>query len=1386
MKGIQTLFEGIFSVIKAIGEVLGSSFLSLWDGLKSIFSAILPDGDGLATVLETIGNSLKGFAEAIKSLSTGDGDLGAFTDIFSKFGKTVGDFIKNVKDIGILQKAKDFLTDFLKSLKEHMFGSSEVGILEGFGEKFKTFVDNIKQALLGDNGFDVGDLLTGAGLFGALRTILNWIKDMFGKDKEGPFASIVNTIKDVGEAITDTFGMIQDRLKFDALKSIATSILMIAASLFIISTIDTPKLFTALGAIAFMLKSMEQLMKSMNKLVNDENMKSGEIAAIAAAIASIGTSILSLAIAAKILGSMSIEELAKGLGGILVLMMGITKVAKEFSKFENDIAKGSAGLIAMAIAIDLLTIPVKVLGKMDWKQLALGLGATIALTFSLAKAASLIGKDFSFGDGAGLIAMAYAIKVLSGAVETMGSLSWEDLVKGLAGFAVILGGLVGSMILLDQYVAGDELVKFGAGLLLLSFGLNAVAKSVAVMGSLNLEQLVKGLGGLIVALGAMVAASAGIKKWASPEIVLSLAAFSASLILLAGALKIVASIPVPDLIKAAIGITATLGALVLISKVAAGSAAGIAALTGLAGAMALVGVAMLAFGAGLFLLSAAIAGGGSMLIAFLEQLIGLIPKVAISIAQGIIELVATLASGAGKIADSILTVIQAVFTKIMTFVPMLIQFATVVLMMLGQSLITLIPIAVQILTTFIKSVLQGLQVVIPEIFALLQTILQNVLTFIQTNFPLIVQTLSVILQTILATIRENAPIIGETLLTLLQTILNIISTAVPQIVATVLSLLLNLLQQLAAFVPQMADAALRIIGGFLQAVGENIQQITEAAITIALAFIAGITEKMPEIVDSAFKLLIGFIDGLAEAIDNNHQKLFDAVGHLIKAIFNAIVDGVKTIVKGAQELLTGFFGEFDIGKIGQSLMDIGGNLVQGIIDGITGFAGHLWDSAVGLGKDLIDGVSHALGIHSPSKEGYLLGSYFDQGVANGVDDGANALYNKSANVAYGMLGAFGSALSDNSFSFDPNIDTSGLKNKLSNASYKFIPNNLMDEMKKLDSYSLKELQSLRKSSTGLIQDYNNLTREQQISDEGKQLLEMIDYDQRLEEYTNARIDELVNQTSDGNSYNKKNLKQNTYNGSLLAENNKTSDEILVGVNSINGRLENTSTNNYAATSGGISNNGKESDSLMNELLSDKFNLIDINVRRDSVNQVKNDSIDELIWRKPYRNERDSLWYDYDMLSEADKNGLEGQRLLQMIDWNSLLGKFEDALINESYNNSSTSEVYTSGQLSNSITALGDDISNISPDITSAIGQSVNFNNDDLSSKISAQSDAITELGTTFNNGIDRLIGASDDIVTVLGQGTSVYMDTGTLVGELVPGIDKELGLRSALVGRGVR
>lgn len=106
----------------------------------------------------------------------------------------------------------------------------------------------------------------------------------------------------------------------------------------------------------------------------------------------------------------------------------------------------------------------------------------------------------------------------------------------------------------------------------------------------------------------------------------------------------------------------------------------------------------------------------------------------------------------------------------------------------------------------------------------------------------------------------------------------------------------------------------------------------------------------------------------------------------------------------------------------QKMLSIGGDIVRGLWNGITGMGSWLWDNVTGFFSGIVDGAKDALGIHSPSRVMRdEVGKWIPAGVGVGIEEGMPQLDNimkdsmgDLSNAAKASVTFDGIGLNDNS------------------------------------------------------------------------------------------------------------------------------------------------------------------------------------------------------------------------------------------------------------------------------------------------------------------------------------------------------------------------------------
>lgn len=563
---VEQTFKGLFAVIDIVRMVLSSGLTVAFKALKGILSAFdidiieftgyigealvnlrnwLKNNDYIEKSFKKVGEGLKvvidGFKK-LKDLLKESPRIQKFVDIIKDIDlKEAGGFVVEglkkglssgltiipdmLKDIGL-----KLLSAFEKVLRiaspsKEMEADGEfvvAGLVKGIENTASTVWDAIKdigtKIITKFKEIKVGEALTkvisvGAGV-GMLAITKNLV-DTF-KNITAPMASVGEFIETLDESVKKTAKAIGKNLKASAfekktegVRNLALALLALSAAVFIMSKIDTKKLWSTVGAIGVLAVILVGLAVAISKLTDsavelDGNSKTLKLSGLKTTLISIGVALALMAATVKIMGSLNPDAHMQGLMGLVALMGVMMLLIVSMSLLVSDnnsksIQQAGKAMKKIATAILLMVAGIAILGNMRPEKYAQSLDGFNTITAALL--ATVIGlvaltyiatdKDISqVGNlmlkiSASMLLMAVMLKMLK-------SVDYAEIGKGaliLAGVAVLIAGLVAL-----THKASDKQIKgIGKMLLAVSLCFAVMAGVCLVLGLLPVDKIVQGL-----------------------------------------------------------------------------------------------------------------------------------------------------------------------------------------------------------------------------------------------------------------------------------------------------------------------------------------------------------------------------------------------------------------------------------------------------------------------------------------------------------------------------------------------------------------------------------------------------------------------------------------------------------------------------------------------------------------------------------------------------------------------------------------------------------------------------------------------------------------------------------------------------------------------------
>lgn len=551
--------EKVILLINKIGDYIVKLAISI-----SIL--ISSHSDKVIDFFRTLGNVIANFIKYIKYLNNTFGIIETLRIIFLKlinmipklFGfKDLGSMFDSIKDkikgfVDIFRElmamlvggAKGGAKNFGKGFKNGLDGIIDdklTGKLEKFSEVLKTFgkllsesangigkkLSEFYKALeSGDKNKIIAALSMLVIAFSYIRTINKYHGMVAGVKKTiDGFAIIGKAITSIGSGIRDAAKTIK---RIGLLIGISTSLLIFAVSLSILSKMNTTDLVQGTIAAVFALIALAIALRSLNK-ISVKDIDGKKLLNMGLAMAAIGAAVLMIT---KSMEKLSEIYRSNSIGGYLTIIATLAGMliafgilAKQFSKMDKmEVSLKSAGIAMLAIAtsIKMMVNSMAIIGAMDTTTLLKGGGVIAGLLILMTVLARVAGKNKNVASAAKGMAILTASLLLLRVA--IGSYAKIDPIALGTGLLKIAASLVVLLAIFTIFKNATGPQAAG-GILAMSVALGILSGVLIVLAAIPLHALGKALFALVVAIIA-VGGAIGLLSGLGPGMLLVAAAFA--------------------------------------------------------------------------------------------------------------------------------------------------------------------------------------------------------------------------------------------------------------------------------------------------------------------------------------------------------------------------------------------------------------------------------------------------------------------------------------------------------------------------------------------------------------------------------------------------------------------------------------------------------------------------------------------------------------------------------------------------------------------------------------------------------------------------------------------------------------------------------------------
>lgn len=993
IEGFRNIWESVYGIITKVGEAFRDVFprttsqelFNLTDGFVKLTEKLKPSEN----TLNAVKMAFKGVFEVVKLfvsiIKIPLKLLPSLVDILSTLGSIV------TKVAGFFGGLAGELLDFISAGDgvSSVFGfiAGVIGKATGAVQEFITGI-NVPMGVEG--------IVAAVPMFGKVRDaaisakdgILNYVREGVAAfknlDKEALKTKVVDTLERVVNKALEVYNVLKNELSqaIDFGKGIIdTAFQKLKQFVEWVDWQQVFEFFTGAVATKFFLtlaKVLDRLSKAFSTVADNTSVLTNISKSIGGAFDAVSDSLqtwqnslkssnlmrIAIAVAAiagsiALLATVDVDKLIPALGAVTTVFLSLTASSLLLAKYADG--KTMKGLVSMATAIFVLTGAVKMLSKIDPVKMGIGLAGVVGLVTTIGVFSVTMSKmkaEISSGSMV-LIGFATAITILTAAVLNLTKVGPGQLAVAMTGIMGLSLTVAASSKILGKNKADNkatiQLVAFASSI-------KQLAKSVKLLSDLKWGEMAKGLVGVGTLMAALAVFTNSIKADSMIAVGIGLNFVATAITLLTVPIGILGNMDLMTLVTGISSIAVMMGALSKSLKIMPRNMPGI-------------GLGLMMVSGALVTMSGAIAIVGKQNIFDLAKSITTFGIALGGLAVALNMMTGTIgASGALLVASTALVALSAAIGlmgafSLGTVAVGLIGFGGA-LMILSSAALSLVPATPALagmalaMVGFTASLTLGAVAV--GAFGVALVALAGGLTAIAGMGAAFFK----MMEGVVKTFAGLVPIIGKAAADLVVAFISGLSQGKNALRNAFVDFILVTLDAINEVVPQFVETVLNVVEKVFESLARHTEPIIKNVVKFIIGIIRGISAHLPELVTEAVNLVVTLFSSITDAISNidlvDLGKVITGAGLMggLTAVLSMILPTIPTAA-------------LTLAALGGIVMEMIG--ILGLIGGLAQIPGLKW--LVGEGGEILQKVGGAIG-------------KFAGGIIGGVTEGVVAVLPK--------------------------------------------------------------------------------------------------------------------------------------------------------------------------------------------------------------------------------------------------------------------------------------------------------------------------------------------------------------------------------------------------------
>ena len=244
--------------------------------------------------------------------------------------------------------------------------------------------------------------------------------------------------------------------------------------------------------------------------------------------------------------------------------------------------------------------------------------------------------------------------------------------------------------------------------------------------------------------------------------------------------------------------------------------------------------------------------------------------------------------------------------------------------------------ASEVITVFVE----GLFTLVPQVILAGIDILTQFVQSMTAQLPQLISTGTQAIVNFVNGIIQRLPEVISTALTLVQTLVNSIGQNAPMLISAAIQLIGNLVLGIVSMLPQLLQMGIQLILSLVQGIISNLPQLLQMGVQIIISLVSGITQMLPMIIQGGIQLIISLIQGIIANLGN----IVQAAVQIVITLAAGLIQAIPQLIAAIPQLVGAIIDTI----LSTNWLDVGIQIIKGLIDGILSTGKSLWNAIKSL------------------------------------------------------------------------------------------------------------------------------------------------------------------------------------------------------------------------------------------------------------------------------------------------------------------------------------------------------------------------------------------------------------------------------------------------------